>query len=95
MDNLGDPIVKGQQLIISGRLRTTRFQRHDNKPQDMYRILARTIYECQPYDFTNVMDDDQMVLDRNEVCFREQICFDIQHSEKFTSFTVAHHYPAL
>lgn len=98
LENLGEPIVKGQQLYISGRLRLQRFQRYDNKPRDMYRIQARTIYSCQPYEFTDVMEDDydgsdQSTLDRNQIWLRAHICFDIDHFDKFSAITLAHHYP--
>lgn len=95
---LGEPIVTGQNLYISGRLRTKKFIRNDGRPRNLLRVQARTIYSCEPYDFENIHDDDidelhQTTLDRNHAELKDRICSNIDHSEKFSSFVLAHHFP--
>lgn len=94
---LEEPIAKEQKLLISGRLRTQKFKRHDGKARTLLRVQARTLYTIASNDEQDVLDDDaddsqSTTLDRNHVELRGQICFDIAHFEKFSNFTLANHY---
>lgn len=96
----------GDKLLITGKLRTSHFIQNSGKRGTYLQVMAKQIYLCdndetEEVDKTQSSDDFQDafkmekisfdIKDQNQVELMAKICFEIQHENSFSTFSLALH----
>lgn len=96
IEKLPSELKTGQQLFVTGALRTNKFIQESGKTGTSIDIMAKQIYRCDDGDCmkNDENNDDNTstaieIANQNKVELFSQICFDINNADTFSSLNLA------
>lgn len=89
LDILGDSLLAGQRVYITGELQSTSFINNENAQRQSLHIKVNELYASKAIE-TN--EGAHKTIDQNNVCLLSYIATDIAHNENHSAFSMIGHY---